>query len=165
MGATYASTTPIATVDGIPYAKAAVLPAGPTGEADIFNGVQGDPIPIAWEAVITAFVKLTYTGSPSGNTATYVVMQTSYDGGTTWVDVAWFKDTNTSGTNLYVMSGGIIANSSINNTRALGTSPATNGSNAIPLGGVVRFVGQTTLTGGSSPTAVVSLWYKLQGLR
>lgn len=148
--------------DGVQYAKSFTIPAS---EGDVFNGAGNDPIAVIYNQSFLAVVSITYAGSPSGNSGTYIVAQTSVDNGTTWIDVAWIKDAALSGTVTYVLSNGLAGANAYQQNRAAGTSPSTSGSQQIPLGGSLRFIGQSTLTGGTAPTAKVTISFKLMGLR
>jgi hypothetical protein len=156
---TYASTTLATLVDGNPYCTNRALTSQ---ELDL-----GTPISVVYNSSIIAVV----TFNLSGNTSSYVVMQTSVDGGTTWVDMAWCVTTS-SGILIFVLSGGMDGANAFQNTRAAGTAPLSAGSNQIPLGGLIRFVGKGTGTSSSSsssagslPPLGVSISYKTVGLR
>ncbi len=169
---TFANTTPIAATGGMLYASA--VPLTPT-EADIYNGTAldgQDPVPVAYGQAIVAVVQLTPNGIIVGN-STYVVMQTDVGDGV-WIDVAWCFFNGTQAPATFVLCGG--GAGSINNafqqSRNAGSvpNPQASGSNAMPLGGRVRFVGRTVMSGGSSAAPGVTtqitapVRYKLLGL-
>jgi hypothetical protein len=80
-------------------------------------------------------------------------MQTALAG--VWVDVAWLVTTFNQGTVTFVLCGGGHGqeNNAFQQTRQAGQFPASSSSNALPLGGQVRFVGKATAVGGSSSLA------------
>jgi hypothetical protein len=157
LAVTYANTKPNALVDGLVYSAAKSLPAT---EADIFNGPGLDPIPTIYNSAILAVVKFTISGGPATNSA-YVTMQSSVDGGVTWFDIAGCLCTALSGSVTFAISCGSAGSLAVQQTRANGTAPSTSGANQLPLGGVVRFTGQQTLTGGTNPAVKVDISYKL----
>lgn len=177
---TFANATPGATTDGITYSSAAALPAA---EGDLWNGVRFDPIPVPYEAAIVASVELSVVGNPANNSA-YVILQTDLGDGV-WYDLAWCVWTGTTGSANFLLSAGVGGANSFQQSRAVGTAPAGNGSNQCPLGARVRFVGKATLTAGSStpgtfdssssssgagtpaavPTVTATIKYKLTPLR
>lgn len=146
---------PTALTDGVLYASATPLTST---EASLGNQSTPDPVPVVEGQEIVAVVKLSVNGIIVGNN-TYIVMQTDLGDGT-WVDVAWAVWTGTQGTATFVMSGG--GRGAMNNvfqqSRNSGQAPQpqSNGSNAVPLGGRVRFVGKTTMVGGSSSVSGVT---------
>lgn len=160
---TYANATPIAVVDGLVYASSVPLT---TTEADL-----GTAVPITFNEAVQAVVQLTVSGAPAGN-STYVVMQTDLGDGV-WIDVAWCMYTNTQAAGTFVLSGGIAGNNAFQQSRQANSppTPQASGSNAMVLGGRLRFVGRTQLTGGSSYSAGgfagvrATITYKLLGLR
>lgn len=170
---TYANTTPIANNDGVLYSSAVPLTST---EADLFNGSTAldaqDPIQVVYGQAIVAVVQLTVSGSPGAN-STYVVMQTDMGDGV-WVDVAWCFYSQTQVAQTFVLCGGGVGsiNNAFTQSRQSGSvpTPQANGSNAMPLGGRVRFVGRTELTGGSSYVlgafagVVCTIRYRLLGL-
>lgn len=167
---TFANTVPAANNDGILYASAVPL----TGtEADLYNGTAldgQDPIQVTYGQAIQAIVQLTVSGSPVGNN-TYVVMQTDLGDGV-WVDVAWCMYTQKNAPATFVLSGGVAGANAFQQTRVAGSppTPQANGSNQIPLGGRVRFVGKANIYGGSSYVqgafagVLCTIKYKLLGL-
>lgn len=167
----FANINPIAQSDGILYANA--VPLTPS-EADLFGGVGAqnpDPIPTEFGAAIIAVVTLKNTGHIVANN-TYVVMQTDLGDGT-WVDMNWCTFNQSDGNGVFVMSNGVAGADTFQQSRQAGSvpSPQSNGSNQLPLGGRVRFVGQTTTAGGSSAAAggfagiTATIRYKLLPLR
>ena len=159
-----ANIIPTAITDGIPYGTAVPLV---TTEADLGDGLKTpDPISVVEGQAIVAVVQLTINGLIVGSNA-YVVMQTLL--GNQWIDVAWLVWTGGQGTGVFVLCGG--NNGAMNNafqqTRQTGAFPASTGSNAVPLGGQVRFIGKATAVGGSSSLAgttagiVATITYKL----
>ena len=148
-----ANIVPTAPTDGIAYATA--VPLTPT-EATLGDGLKTlDPIPVVEGQTIVAVVKLWLSGHAMNNNS-YVFLQTDL-GDNTWVDVAWcrFTQTDQDANNpaIFVLCGGGLG--SVNNAfqqRRAGSAPSTqgSGSNAVPLGGRVRFSGFAGLSGGSS---------------
>ncbi len=168
---TYAGITIANHADGVLYANAVPLTAT---EADLFNGTtttipNQDPIPVTYGQAIQAVVQLTVSGQPVSN-LTYVVMQTDLGDGV-WVDVAWCLYTKVNNPGTFVFSAGVAGNNSFEQTRTPGSAPASNGSNAMALGGRIRFVGKSTFAGGSSIApggfagVLCTIKYKLLGLR
>ncbi len=154
----WSNTTPTAEYNGVPYSNAVPLTST---EADLGDSKNApDPIAIDFGQVIVAVVVLSINGIVIGNNC-YVVMQTDMGDGV-WVDVAWCVSTFSQSSVIFVLSGGGMAsvNNSFQQTRQPGAFPASNGSNILPLGGRVRFVGKSSFVGGSSsspgtgPTAV-----------
>ncbi len=169
---TFANITPIAKPDGIVYASSVPLIST---EADLYNGtaIDGqDPVQVAYGQAIVAVVQLVPNGIIVGN-STYVVMQTDLGDGV-WIDVAWCFFNGTQAPATFVLCGGGVGsiNNAFQQSRNSGSvpSPQANGSNAMPLGGRVRFVGKTVMTGGSSAAPgvttqiVATVTYKLLGL-
>ena len=167
---TYANITPQALKDGILYANQVPLTST---EADLYSGTTAldalDPIPIAYNEAILAIVQMQPKGI-TGQENSYVVMQTDMGDGT-WIDVAWCVYTDPAALGIFVLSGGIAGATSVQQTRQTGAQPSSGGANQITLGGRVRFVGKSTLAGGSSSgpfgTAAIyaTIYYKLLGLR
>jgi hypothetical protein len=130
-------------------------------------------IPIAEGQTIVAVVKLSINGFVTGN-STFIFLQTDLGDGT-WIDVAWLFWNQVQGTATFVLCGGGLGamNNAFQQSRNSGSAPATqaNGSNAVPLGGRVRFAGFTRMIGGSSSAPGVStqvtatITYKLQDPR
>lgn len=165
--------TPQAPTDGIIYSASVPLT---TTEADLYGGSTAqspDPIPIAWGQTIVAVIRLAVTGFITGN-STYIILQTDLGDGT-WIDVAWCFWNGSQGSATFVLCGGGLGamNNAFQQSRQSGSvpQPQQNGSNAVPLGGRVRFVGRTAMIGGSSslagtPTAVsATITYKLMNPR
>lgn len=171
--ATFANVTPTAIKDGIVYAANVPLT---TTEADLYNGVAvdgQDPVQVQYGQAIQAIVQV----NPQdiiGQSNSYVVMQTDLGDGV-WVDVAWcVAATNgISKPRTFTLAGGSAGANAFEQTRAVGQfpTPQANGSNQIPLGGRIRFVGKGILSGGSSSSpgrtanVIVNITYKLLGLR
>lgn len=164
MAVTYANVFNTTLTDGIIYAASKTLT---TSEVSIFNQTSPpgiDPVPVLYGQAVIGIGVLTVTGTPDTN-STYIVLQTSNDGGTTWFDLAWFLWTGVTGTATFELSGGAAGANSVQQSRASGTAPSSNGSNQTPLGGLFRFVGKKVVTGGTAPAVTISLRYKLLGLR
>lgn len=161
--------TPTAPLEGTAYATD--VPLTPT------EGVLGDESEVAQEiptnfgAAIVAVVRLSVTGLITGN-STYIVMQMDV-GDDVWVDLNWLVWTASQGSATFVFSNGVAGANTFQQTRASGQvpQPQATGSNQLCLGGRIRFVGKTVMTGGSStPAGVVAavkatISYKLLGLR
>lgn len=150
---TAANIIPTALTDGIPYATNVPLVST---EADLGDGLKTpQPIPIAEGQTIVAVVKLSINGHVTGNN-TWLFLQTDLGDGA-WVDMAWIFYNGTDGTATFVLCGGGLGamNNAFQQSRKPGAAPATqaNGSNAVPLGGRVRFTGFATSVGGSSSVA------------
>lgn len=163
-----ANIVPTAPTDGIVYANAVPLT---TAEAALGDAaVTPALIPIAEGQTIVAVVKLSINGFITGN-STFVFLQTDLGDGT-WVDVAWLFWDQVQGTATFVLCGGGLGamNNAFQQARNSGSAPAVqaSGSNAVPLGGRVRFSGFTRMSGGSSSAPGVStqvtatITYKLQ---
>jgi hypothetical protein len=149
--------TPAALTDGIVYANSIVMP---TANADTDLGT---PIPVAYNQAALAEVFLTIAGGPATN-STFVVMQTDMGDGN-WIDVAWMVTTATAnGTLIFFLSGGVAGAGAFQQTRVAGAAPASNNANQMPLGGRIRFVGKTALTGGATPTVTARVVVKPMGL-
>ena len=160
--------TPTAVTDGVVYCTD--VPLTPS-EADIGDSAKTpDPIGVAFGQVIVAVVKLKINGIAT-SVNSYVVMQTDLGDGT-WIDVAWIVTGNNQGTATFVLvGGGGITSNSFQQSRQSGGFPASNGSNQVPLGGRIRFVGKAVVAGGSStnpgvPNVVLAtVTYKLMAPR
>lgn len=170
---TSANIIPTALTDGVVYCTN--VPITPP-EAVLGDGVQVPStgiIPVAEGQTVLAFVKLTVNGHITGNN-TFVFLQTDLGDGT-WVDVAWCNTKITDGTQTFVLCGGGLGamNNAFGPLRQPGSAPATqaNGSNAVPLGGRIRFTGFSALAGGSSslagtvPLVQATITFKLQNPR
>jgi hypothetical protein len=143
-----ANIVPTAGSDGIPYCTSVPI----TGtEADLGDNAK-TPSPIATEfgQAIVAVVQLTVNGIIVGSNA-YVVMQQDMGDGV-WADLAWAVWTGGQGTATFILCGGGLGamNNAFQQTRQSGQFPSSSSSNAMPLGGRVRFVGKATAVGGSS---------------
>lgn len=161
--------TPTAAIDGVLYASA--VPLTPT-EAVLGDATQVPvAIPTTYGEAIAAVIQLSITGIMAGN-STYVVMQMDMGDGV-WVDMNWLVWTGTQGSATFVFSNGVAGANVFQHSRNVGQvpQPQANGSNQLALGGRIRFVGKTVMTGGSSslagvPTQVsVTIRYKILGLR
>ena len=166
-----ANIIPTAESDGVVYANAVPLTST---EAALGDGlVTPAVISVVAGQTIVAVVRLTINGIITAN-STYVVMQTDLGDGT-WIDVAWLFWNSTQVPGTFVLCGGGLGamNNAFQQSRNSGQvpQPQANGSNAVPLGGRVRFVGKTVMAGGSSSAAGVStsvsvtITYKLQSPR
>lgn len=166
-----ANITPTAPTDGVLYASGVPLT---TTEAHLGDGLKTpDPVAIAEGQTIVAVVKLTINGLITGSNA-YVVLQTDLGDGT-WIDVAWVVWTGGQGTATFVLCGGGLGamNNAFQQARQAGQppNPQAAGSNAVPLGGRVQFVGKATLISGSSsvpgttPQVLATITYRLQNPR
>lgn len=145
-----ANIIPTAESDGIIYCTNVPLTSH---EADLNDGLKvTSPVPVIWGQEIIAVVKLAINGYIIAN-STYVVLQGDMGDGT-WFDVAWVFWNGVMGSATFVLAGGGLGamNNAIQQTRNIGSvpSPQQSGSNALPLGGRIRFTGQTVATGGSS---------------
>lgn len=160
--------TPTAMTDGVVYASAVPLTST---EAALGDALQTPAlIPIIEGQTIVAVVKLSINGIVAGNNS-YVFLQTDLGDGT-WIDVAWCRFTAGQGQRTFVLCGGGLGamNNAFEQSRQSSSAPATqaSGSNAVPLGGRVRFTGFSSFSGGSSSIAgqstVVSatVTYRLQ---
>ena len=162
---------PAAETDGVVYASTVPLTSTEANLGDAL--ITPALIPIVEGQTIVAVVKLSINGIITGN-QTFIFLQTDLGDGT-WIDVAWAFWNNVTGTATFVLCGGGLGamNNAFQQSRAAGFAPATqaSGSNAVPLGGRVRFAGFTKMTGGSSSAAGVSttvtatITYKLQNPR
>lgn len=153
---TTANIVPTAGSDGLTYCTTVPLTAT---EADLGDGLLTPrPVAVEYGQVIVAVVQLSVNGLIVGNN-TYVVMQTDLGDGV-WVDAAWVVWTGTQGSATFVLCGGGLGaqNNAFQQSRGVGQPPVVqaNGSNVVPLGGRVRFVGKTTMVGGSSSLSGVT---------
>ena len=162
---TAANITPTLGTDGIPYATNVPITFN---EADLGDGVlTPKPIAVVEGQTIVAVVTLTVNGLIVGSNA-YVVMQTLLGG--QWIDVAWLVSTNGQGAAVFVLCGGGLGamNNAFQQSRQAGQFPSSSSSNAVPLGGQVRFVGKATAVGGSSSLSgttagiTATITYRLQ---
>ncbi len=166
-----ANIIPTAGTDGIAYAIAVPLTST---EADLNGGTGVEitaPIPTTFGQAVAAVIQLSINGIITGN-STYVVLQMDMGDGV-WIDMNWLFWTQTQGTATFVFSNGVAGANTIQQSRLAGSvpNPQASGSNALALGGRLRFVGRTQMTGGSSSAPGVStavratIRYKLLGLR
>ena len=166
---TTANIIPTAGTDGITYCTSVPLT---TTEAVLGDAAQVPTvIPTTIGEAISAVVVLTVTGIVTGN-STYVVLQMDMGDGV-WVDLNWCFWNGNQGSATFVFSNGIAGANVFQQTRQSNgvPNPQSNGSNQMTLGGRLRFVGRTAMTGGSSsvsgtPTAVsATIKYRLLPLR
>lgn len=166
-----ANIIPTAETDGIVYASAVPLT---TTEAALGDAIETPAvIAVAAGQTIVAVVQLSVNGIATGN-STFVFLQTDLGDGT-WIDVAWCFFNSPQVARTFVLCGGGLGamNNAFEQARQSNSAPATqaNGSNAVPLGGRVRFSGFSRMTGGSSSAPGVStaisatITYKLQNPR
>lgn len=162
------SIVPLAGTDGVTYCTSVPLT---TSEADLGDGLlTPQPIATTFGAAIVAVVQLTVNGNITGN-STYVVMQIDLGDGV-WIDLNWCVWTATTGSATFVFSNGVAGADTFQQSRNAGAvpNPQANGSNQMGLGGRIRFVGRTAMTGGSSSAPGVTtrvsatIKFKLLGL-
>jgi hypothetical protein len=169
--ATYANVLSGPQVDGTVYAVNCPLTSG---EADVGNSIppsQGAPVSVKYGEAVLAVITFTAVG-PFGSATSYICLQTSLDG-QNWLDVGGCVWNGVSGSATFFVSAGVAGALSAQQTRQPGTAPSGNFANAMVLGGVLRFVGATKTTpsssssasSGTSPGVVVSIRWKLLGLR
>lgn len=145
--------TPTALTDGTVYCAAAPL----TPQEAVLGDAAQVPavVPVADGQTVVAVVQLTANGHVTGSNA-FVFMQTDLGDGV-WVDVAWCNTRLTDGAATFVLCGGGVGamNNAFGPLRKSGSAPGTqaSGSNAVPLGGRVRFTGFGLSAGGSSSLA------------
>lgn len=161
--------TPTALVDGVLHANATPLTST---EATLGNTGTPDPISVIEGQEVMAIGKLQVNGILISQN-TYIVMQTDLNGDGNWIDVAWFVDkTLLQGSRTFVLTGGGrgLMNNAFAQSRQSGQfpEPQASGSNAVIVGGRVRFVGKTLIGGGGSSVSAgqtalvtVNLTYKL----
>ena len=160
---TFANVQPVLATDGITYSNAVTVPSS---EADLFNqtslGITLDPIPVLYGQAIVATVNLIAVGTVSTNSS-YVILQMALDA-LAWFDMAWITWTGLTAANeSFLLSAGSTGAAAFQQSRASGTTPQGTEFNQAPLAGKLRFVGQSTVTGGGSVTATIA--YKMMGLR
>lgn len=166
--ATYASITPETGTDGVLYCQNVPVTVS---EGDLYNQITPHPIPVTYGQAIQAIVFLTVTGAPFSN-STYIVMQSDLGDGR-WIDIAWIVWTGISGDALFVLSSPVAGANAFQQTRHENTAPGSAGSNAIPLGGRIRFVGRAQTTGslsqspgvGASVTVQATIRYRIMAAR
>ena len=138
----YANIAPTPQTGGLFYSQGMVIPAA-EGELGNQPGSLAPPIATLYGQAITAIIELSTVGAVLTN-STYVVMQTDLGDGV-WIDLAWCTWTGT-GTAKFCLADGMDgANSFQVRTQGVAPTPA-NGSNQMPLGGRIRFVGKSTVT-------------------
>lgn len=164
---TVANITPTALTDGILYCTSVPMTVQ---EAVLGDAVQTPVIvPVVEGQTIVAVVRLAVNGHVTGSNA-FVFLQTDLGDGV-WVDVAWCNTRITDGSATFVLCGGGVGamNNAVGPLRLSGAAPSTqaNGSNALPLGGRIRFTGFGLSAGGSSsvsgtlPALQATITYKL----
>lgn len=163
--------TPSTLTDGVIYSDA--VPITST-ESNLYGGtgVQStNPIATQFGEAIIAIILLNANGIVTANN-TYIVLQQDLGDGN-WVDINWCVWNGKQGTALFVFSNGVAGANTVEQSRQSGSSPTpqANGSNQLCLGGRLRFVGKTILSGGSSSIQGVvnqvtaTIRYKLLALR
>ncbi len=165
---TTANITPTAPTDGVLYASAVPLTSTEAvlGDALVVPAI----IPTTYGQAIVAIVQLSINGFITGNN-TYVVLQLDLNGDGVWVDLNWLVWTGTQAPATFVFSNGIAGANSFQQSRGVGQvpNPQVSGANQLTLGGRLRFIGKTTMAGGSSSAPGVStvvsttITYKLMG--
>ena len=161
---------PTPLTDGIPYATSVPLTSN---EADLGDNLKvASPVPVQAGQTVVAVVQLVNNGHVSGNNG-YVFLQTDLGDGA-WIDVAWcqFTKADQSQPALFVLCGGGVGavNNAFGPQRRSGSAPSPqgNGSNAVPLGGRIRFTGFSSSSGGSSSVAgtyagtLATITYRIQ---
>lgn len=161
--------TPEAPIDGVLYASGVPLT---TTEAVLGDGLKTPVlIPTTFGAAIVAVIQLNIDGFITGN-STYIVMQIDLNGDGVWVDLNWLFWNQVQGSAKFVFSNGVAGANTFQQSRNAGSvpNPQASGSNQMTLGGRIRFVGRTVMTGGSSSTlglmtqVTATITYKLLGL-
>lgn len=173
MATTPINLIPTAPTDGIAYATSVPLTST---EAVLGDALEVPTIiPTTYGEAVVAVVQLTANGIVVGN-STYVVLQQDMGNGV-WVDLCWCFWTGVQGSATFVFSNGIAGANVFQQSRNSGQVPLASGgaqgsgSNQMTLGGRLRFVGKTVMTGGSSSAPGVStsvtatIHYKLLALR
>jgi hypothetical protein len=152
---------------GVPYATTVAVPTT-NADNDLGNapGNLASPVATVFAQVLAAEVQIILGGTIGANAGSFVVLQTDMGDGN-WYDVAWCQTTTTTpGTlNFYFQVGLQNVNAVIQQSRVVGAAPASNGTNAIALGGRFRFVGRNQLSGGAAPTMTVNIKYWPFGIR
>lgn len=144
--------------DGVAYCTNKALLSAGSADVDL-----GTAFNVGYTTCCVAIVQFIITGTP-GTQTSYVVLQGDLHNDGVYVDLAWAKDSTTSGTAVYCLSAGSYAAGAFAQSRATGVAPSTaTGSNAVPLPGRLRFVGYQSAK--NVLTVAVSVAYKLQGLR
>lgn len=159
---TYANISVDTPPDGQPYCTNRALT---TTETDL-----GAPQAVLYHHSLIATVF--FQANPGAVSPTYVVLQSTVDGGQTWFDLAGVLWTGISGQALFLLSAGTPRESvAQEQTRTAGTAPGASFANQLPLGGQVRFVGKTGAGGGGGSSSPgpdplrVTINYKMEGLR
>ncbi len=159
----YAISPQPARFDGLLYSVNYTMPAA---EGDLYNANSYPILPIPVDAGVAALAVVEFeTTITLTSNVTYVVLQTDLGNVNTpvvqgaldkhWIDVAWCVWTGVAGPALFVLSGGVAGANSFQQTRPVGTAPSSSSYNQFPLGGRVRIVGKSTIsgTGNSSSSA------------
>ncbi len=151
-----ANITPLAETDGVTYCTSVPLTAT---EADLGDSlITPRPVAIVYGQAILAIVQFAINGIINLNKS-YVVMQTDLGDGV-WIDVAWAFYSQQQAPETHVLFGGGLGGGAgafrkSRDANSLPT-PQADGSNALPLGGRVRFSGGAILASGSSSAPGVS---------
>ena len=160
--AAFAPVTPLARQpDGQFYVNAVTMPVA---NADTDLLATPSPVDVRYGHNIGAEVTFTASGSPASN-STFVVMQGRFGVSANWFDMSWCAWTGTTGSASFCLTNGEGGSNAFQQTRVAGAAPASNSSNQMPLPGEIRFVGRSTLSGGTNPAVTVTVIYKLGGLR
>ncbi len=171
----YASAALPTRVDGVTYADGSTFMPAAEGDLETVTGPEQTPPPVLYGGWVLAYVQFSFIGNIGVQTS-YVVLQTGMGDGL-WLDLAWCVNTSISGTPLYWLSTVMAGANAVRQSRVVGDAPATAlGSNALPLGGQIRFVGKSTITYGTSsssaslapgsvPGVYATIKYKLGGIR
>jgi len=142
------------TSDGALYCSGVPLPPS---EADLANTLS-----VPYGQALLAQVVLQAQGS-IGSQNGYVVLQQSLDR-TNWFDLAWLITSMITGTQVWMLSTNNANNNALQQTRTAGSAPGSTGSTSMMTGGILRFVGKTSLPTG--PNAILATIYaKTLGLR
>jgi hypothetical protein len=171
--ATFAPIQIAKEADGIVYSQGELMPAAEADLVTVLGPPSQSPIVVPYHAAIVAAVELSITPGYSTN-STYVVLQSDLGDGN-WFDLAWCVWTGVTTSANFLLSAGVGGANAFQQSRAVGTAPSGSGSNQCPLGGRVRFVGKSALTGtpasssGSSGLlqngAFCNIVYRILGLR
>lgn len=157
---------------GILYADSVIVPAV---EGVVWGGSAGtlpNPIIARYDESIVAEIILSISGGIGAN-STYIILKGDF-GSEVWVDLAGILWTGTTGTAVFVLCAGELKANAFQQTRAIGSAPSVNFSNACPLPSRLQFVGKAALTGaGNSSSAApgqqsivrATIRYRLQSLR
>jgi hypothetical protein len=141
-------------------------------DQDLFNQLRPDPAGVFAARAVIAVV--TFTPTAITTNSSYVILQTDLGDGR-WIDLAWCVYTGLT-TATFCLTSAFSVATVFQQTRSAGTAPSSNGSNAVPLGDRIRFIGAATTSSSSSsssssgspgviPGVTVTIGYKLVGLR